>query len=296
MNSSQVVEDFLWVVNSPTLLKENTFFPSVIEKLAVNEIPYDLSNLNQFIESRNTVLLGKYFEALWEYYLRCLPQIETIFANKQVSVKGNTIGEIDYLIKLNQTVYHLEVAGKFYLAYKNVAEWENFIGPNCIDNLGKKAAKSINEQLKLTQTGAGKELLEKVGIDTDKVIPKFLLKGYIFYHINHFCNKDYIMPEYANPNHCRGWWCKYSEFMKSAAILSDVWVLPERKKWMPKVLVNEKSEILSQSMFLDAVNKYFESNSYPLLVAAVDPDNGFNEVSRGFITSNKWPHDNFFGK
>ena len=212
----KVVRDLSWVIASPPLLQninhlklffDKDYYVNEYNKFAnkLRELDKDPKELTKHVEKRNTHLLGKYFESLVEFWLLSSDDKELLARNLQVFKGRNTIGEFDFVYRdlTNKKIYHIECAGKFYIAHKNVNELSNFIGPNAIDNLERKVNKIIDEQILLSKIDEGKEALLIEGVE-EAVIPKIFLKGYLFYYADLFYEKIFIQPESSEPDHPKG--------------------------------------------------------------------------------------------
>lgn len=299
----QCVRDFAWVIASPPLLKNSSDFcrPWFLEKSMfdneyeilkplLHKLDDDPSPLINHIENRNTRLLGKYFETLVEFWLINSPGKELLAANVQVEENHFTIGEIDFIYRdlLTGEIIHLEAAGKFYMSSENISRCDSFIGPNTNDNLGRKLDKLLNGQVKLSQNGSAKSLLNKLGIN-GKITPAVLLKGYLFYHADDLYGNNITLPEHAEPKHRKGWWIRQSE--KEKFFSGDKhWIILERSKWISPVYGNDYGEVLTSSQLLKKLSTYFTDNTYPLIIIEVDhSDNMIIENTRGFIVDDMWP-------
>lgn len=302
---NQLVRDLAWTVASPPLIKNNsdsnyTFlsakyfeeeyneFIMVLRKLDKN--PYELED---HIKNGNTQLLGKYFEALIEFWLEKSETKELLAVNLQVFKNRQTIGEFDFVYKdlLTGNTIHLECAGKFYLAHKQSSRWENFIGPNSVDNLGRKLHKTFNDQINLSIWEEGKDALLIEGID-GKVHPQILLKGYLFYYVDLFFNNNFIMPDDAEESHSKGWWIFAKDIDYFFPGKKCKWIIIERMNWISKIYNPVDDSVYSTNEVIKKLKEYFTCNTYPLLIAELNmnDDGIYEEVSRGFIVSDSWPN------
>lgn len=300
---NKVVRDLVWVIASPPLLQninhlklffDKDHYVNEYNKFAnkLRELDKDPTELTKHIEERNTHLLGKYFESLVEYWLRESKDKELLAHNLQVFKRRNTIGEFDFVYRdlTDGKVYHLECAGKFYIAHKNISGHSNFIGPNSIDTLERKVKKIVDEQISLADTVEGKETLFVEGID-EKVIPKIFLKGYLFYYADLFFENIFIQPESSEPDHSKGWWIFSKDIDYFLSRRKSKWIIVDRMEWISKVFVYDDKLIFSNTDLIDKLKNYFKNNTYPLLIAELEEDeNCYKEISRGFIVSNNWPN------
>ncbi len=304
----QIVRDLAWVIFSPVLLHnipvkkfcfDNGSLLTEGNKWINNflrSLDNDPRKLKEYIAKENSKLIGKYFENLVKFWLEHgQSSHELVSSNLQINSNGRTIGEFDFILKKNNNngFIHLEVAGKFYLAYRNIGEWSNFIGPNGIDNLHTKLEKLQKEQMLLSGKPDSVKTLKTLGINKklEKII---LLKGYIFYNHKHYFGKTFIPPIYASENHLKGWWIRFNEINDFFKRQNSKWFIVERKNWVSRVYDPSPNQIFTSETLVYKLQEYFGNNSYPILVAQLDiSENGIlYETSRGFIVSNNWPNDN----
>ena len=105
--------------------------------------------------NRNRYALGKYAEDLLAYWFTHAPHAKLLAANLPIyshntdgnSADNSTLGEIDYIVELNGTPYHLELACK----YHGSATGEHMAGLNPRDTLARKQRK-LQRQLALLAT------------------------------------------------------------------------------------------------------------------------------------------------
>lgn len=299
---NQLVRDLAWVVSSPPLFHnklnplffDKEFFDREYKKLSthLDELENNPQRLIEHINNGNNHLLGKYFESLVEYWLKFSTDKQLLSHNLQVFKGRNTIGEFDFVYRelSNNKVYHLECAGKFYIAYKNVSDHSNFIGPNAIDNLERKISKIINEQTLLGQTQQGKEALLIEDIEDD-VFPKIFFKGYLFYNADLFLSDTFVPPINSIQGHPKGWWIYAKDIDYFLSQRDSKWTVVERSSWISKVILFNKRLVLSNKDLEERLKAYFSDNSYPLLIAELKEteQNQFEEFSRGFVVHDTWP-------
>ncbi|MCZ7602852.1 MAG: DUF1853 family protein [Melioribacteraceae bacterium] len=303
---NQTVRDLAWVIGSAPLMLTNNkndlfleedFFINEFKKFIprLDELDNNPHQLVEHINNGNTYLLGKYFESLVEYWLRFTDDKKLLSHNLQVFKGRNTIGEFDFIFRdlTYNKVYHLECAGKFYIAHKNVSEHSNFIGPNSIDNLDRKISKLVNEQILLGQTKEGKEALLIDDID-EEIIPKIFLKGYLFYNADLFFNNSFIPPHDSNPDHPKGWWIYAKDIEYFLSQRSSKWSVVDRSNWISKVITFNDISVFTNNELTNKLKNYFSKNTYPLLIAELSNigKNYYEEISRGFIVHDTWPEIN----
>ncbi len=292
---NQTVRDLEWVIFSPPLIKgikntginflekvfsieEENFFLKLLTDLEKNP-----SELIDFIQSKNTRLLGKYFEALLEFSFIKSPYKELIASNIQINSNGKTIGELDFIYRdLNEDkIIHLEAAGKFFIAVNK----DNLLGPNPNDSLEKKISKIKTNQISLTFSKEGNAKLQAVGI-TQEVFPKALIKGYLFYP-----EENYLLPDYINPNHMRGKVVRENNFEMLKGN-SWKWKILDRKEWVSPFTAKDEKILCDLETLHEKVRSYFTKENYPLLISKLESKGNFYlEAERYFILSKNWPKD-----
>lgn len=300
---NKIVRDLAWVIASPPLLQNinhldlffsKSYYNNEFKKFRklLTKLDDNPDGLTEFVENRNTHLLGKYFESLVEFWLLNCGDKKLLAHNLQVFKVRNTIGEFDFVYRNldDGKVYHLECAGKFYLAHKNTSKLSNFIGPNSIDNLEQKVKKIVDEQIALAKTDEGKEALFIEGIE-EEVVPKIFLKGYLFYYADLYFENIFIQPKFSEPNHPKGWWIFSKDVDYFFSRKQSKWIIVDRIEWISKVIEHDNNKMLSNSELIEKLKNYFKNNTYPLLIAELEEDdNYYQEISRGFIVSNTWPN------
>lgn len=106
--------------------------------------------------------LGRYAESLLAFWFENAPHAELLVRNLPVMEEGRILGELDFVVRLDDMLYHIELTCKYYGSV--VADPEQMVGLNIADQLVCKAAK-LAEQLALPYTQGGIAALRKVGVD-----------------------------------------------------------------------------------------------------------------------------------
>ncbi len=295
----QQVRDLAWAIFSPPLID---FYPDCTIDFIASQTTDDekvfflklLSELNNnpdelidFIEEKNSHLLGKYFETLIEFSFIKSPSKDLLATNLQINRGGNTIGELDFIYKdlITNEIIHLETSGKFFIALPNSKKTLIFLGPNPNDSLGKKLQKIKQTQINLTTKPETKVVLKHIGVMSE-VAPKVLFKGYAFYHFNSSSKS----PLFSH-NHFTGVFARISEIEN---IKDDVlmWKILRRNEWVSPFVTKEKSELQQWEAILERIENYFTKENYPLLIAKFSQKEDFYfESERYFIISDNWPDD-----
>lgn len=250
-----------------------------------------------FLESKNTQLLGTYFEALWHFYFTYHPSVLYCTTNVQVNDKKRTIGEFDVLITMeNGQSFHIELACKFYLQWhsENLDPMNKsrhndhsfWIGPNCNDRLDIKYNKTCNHQLPLLKTKLGlSKAYAALGLVSPQEIQQIAIwRGQLFYK-NHWFKEDELkeIPQ-ANNN-------------------ETMWFIADKNNWLSPITLNDKRKLLPFEEARYKIHQHFNTakhsdnvtlkNPAPQMLIALSfhsKTRQWRQSCRYFITSNSWPY------
>jgi len=277
------LRDLAWVIRSPFMIFDeqlsledgfcehefNNMLP-LLQKLDQN--PSDLfSHLGEL----RSPYLGHYYEKLVQFWLMHSEDIELVANNIQLVENGNTLGEIDFIVKRNNRYEHWEVAVKFYLGY----EHEIWIGPNPVDRLDLKLNRMFSHQLKMTETEAGKRLLQKLGID--ELDRKCLVKGYLYYPLN----KEFAAPQVSSVFHARSWWTYHKSLNYP---MKDLFLArKEKRDWLSPSIFKEE-DLIRQEQLIQKLSS--RKNRKPQLFAFLKKEGAhYYEEFSSFISLDNWP-------
>lgn len=245
----------------------------------------DPSELENWLEVRATRLLGIRFESMLAFFFEHHPRFEVISMNVQLQVGGQTMGEIDFIIKdlAHDKTLHIEAACKFYLSSKNSPQWGLWFGPNPHDTLKLKMDKLV-DQLAVTKTEPGRMFLDNQRISLPE--PTLLMKGSFHLHYSNLATAK--SPKFSSANYNSGWWCHESE-------LADLdnphlrWAELDKKSWLCPQMVGHQ-ETLDFIEIQKTVSHHFSQDKRSLLLTCLIEEDGlYVEHSRGFIVNNSWP-------
>ena len=107
------------------------------------------------------------------------------------------------------------------------------------------------------------------------------MKGRLFYPIEKFNNSDFIHPSIINPTHEKGWWLKINDF-DSIFDKRCTYAVLEKAYWLSPL----KNDLNGESFETVSKKLINEKAQLATLVVVLDHDN--NEISRGFVVSEKW--------
>jgi hypothetical protein len=223
--------------------------------------------LNQFeIESKSIKIeqeiseklrLGKYIERLVSYQLDQEKSVSILCENIQIQRNKVTLGELDCIIKKEDTAIHLEIGYKFYLydASYGKTEIDHFIGPNRNDSLAKKLRKLKEKQLPLLYSKECSEYLKSMNLKANNMEQKVYFKGQLFLPFSNkniqlkLLNKDCIVGFYIHQ--------KELDYFKSCKFY-----IPNKKDWI--VIPHKNVNWLKFKELQQITMGYFEKRTSPL--------------------------------
>ncbi|UTH72449.1 DUF1853 family protein [Chromobacterium sp. IIBBL 290-4] len=227
--------------------------------------------LETWLAARPATRLGKYAEQLFSFWFRLTPHIEWVAENlKVISRERRTLGEFDFLLRLDGEALHLETASKFYLQLDESPA--SRVGPSLHDAWAMKATK-ITTQLALARQPDGKTTLPAGFADCASMAR---LTGWTFHPSD--------TPRLARQGPT-GW----------HAPLDTAWPQnqPEaRWAWLPKLRWLSPALLPAQQTQDQAtLRRMLAEQAAPQLVAELREraDGQWEEVARGFITPPGWP-------
>lgn len=202
-------------------------------KGSVEEIAKNLSNEWTWYGAPKR--LGRRFESLLTAMLEQSDACKLLKHGLVVRDNKQTIGEIDYLVELPDSILHLEVAIKFYAGIGKPGDPANrqfWIGPSCRDRLDLKVNHLLNHQLKLCSTAFGQQALRMSGLP----LPQSSL-GLIYGYLIQPWQQINEVPQQTKQVH-RAFWTTHSEALVAMKHLSRPystsygWTLLERPQWI----------------------------------------------------------------
>jgi hypothetical protein len=235
----------------------------------LDETPFELEN---FLLSEETNLVGKKFEALLKFWFSNSPWFELKASNVQLIRDGRTIGEMDFIVfdKYSEELLHIEAACKYYYSRGGQSTWSDWWGPNHADRLELKMEK-FKAQTKLSKTPEGKSALANLGISNPT--PVVFLKGYFFYPFNALGATT--KPHLAHPHHQAGWFLNQNQ-LETFRNSPQQWVILPKSHWIStyhaennKLPVLDGNELISEAI-----------RSKALLISQIQEE---VEISRGLL-------------
>ena len=232
----------LWLQQSPPL-----FSPKASRYIATTALPETiplytpdqqaLECLKAKLDPLPWLPLGIYYENLWHFLIRQLPELELLSHNLQV-IRNNqeskiTLGEYDIIYRFNHQVFHRELAVKFYLGVplskSSHSPRQHWVGPGLKDRLDRKMQRLCNHQILLSDTAEGQQALAE--FNSNLINKEILVQGRIFYPMFADCPP----PLNVHPDHLRGYWLTISEY----------------RHWLSAKSVTSSCQILAKPFWLD---------------------------------------------
>jgi hypothetical protein len=253
------------------------------------ELDQDPSALDEALGAKMYTRLGLYAEKLMAFYFAW--QGRLVAHGVQVRAgRDATIGEFDFLLDAGPDgVEHIELATKFYLLQDEVhggiggeaaASFDNFVGPNLADSLGRKMRKVFERQLQLGAHPAALDVLPRPVTSA-----KALVKGWLFYPAGAYFAMDGITA-----GHCRGFWCALSELEQ---VDGDRFLILPRLQWLAPFRASSATWMLDRAQLMAELSDHFATSGTPVLVAVVrdkrvNAQGAIVETERGFIVPDDW--------
>ncbi|MFZ6759681.1 DUF1853 family protein [Undibacterium sp. Ji50W] len=230
--------------------------------------------------------LGLYAEALFEFYLQAHGLLHA--HGVQVHNKGsNTIGEFDFLLQMDGSLLHLELATKFYLFHRadaavaagKPAVLHDFLGPNLADSLGAKIHKIIDQQLQLSRHPLAQPLLPQA-----VSAARALVLGWLFYREQDLPHQQAGLPG-LNAHHCRGLIWTQEELL---SLDFDQALLLDRLDWLAPAQVLPGAT-QGKGQVLAAIEASFGVTETPVMLTLMQENEGqMQEYRRGMVVPANW--------
>ena len=296
-----------WCLSSPPFLTQLPDYPDSLLKCSFAEFLGDTTTellnklstvedspqaLETWVEERKTRRVGRLFENLIHYWLANHSEVDLIAHQQQISVEGRTLGELDFVFKINGALVHLETAVKYYLlapcheTTKRSSAWNNLIGPNGIDTLARKALHLSRKQLPFGSSEAVRTQLDHHG----PINSKALLQGYIFYPST---SPPQIIPGMAS-NPPGGFWTHADQLILPSKDPDTRWLVVDKPHWLgPLHCRHRDPQPLSKEALTRRIYRHFKTSNAALLVVGFqhDPNQpSWRESHRGIVVGPGWPY------
>ena len=239
-------------MESPPLLRETVSQSTLAD--------FDPTKLDNIFFDRKPHQVGRYFEALIEFWLTEIRQAEMVERGLQVQDEVRTLGELDFVFRDEDGILtHWETAVKFYLHQEG-----EFIGPNAADTLERKFNHLTDHQIQLGQTAIPE--IQK---------SELFVKGRLYYHPSDPTPDP--LPEYVGTDHLRGTWIHVSELDWLEE--NQGYQTLDKPHWFTGSVLKEA---LSASETREFLAQHFQSSGHPVHLM----DSEQNPV---FVVCDKWP-------
>lgn len=292
------VRDLAWVLLSPPLLGQTPkpqrhplqasrwgTQPALLADW-LRRLDRDDGELSAWLAGNPVRRLGLYYERLWQFALHGAPDIEVLAANLPIRQSGQTLGELDLLLRDAEGEHHLELAVKFYLGPPaedggDAAQW---LGPGSHDRLDLKLAHLSQRQLPLSSRREARSTLNALQLgDTQAAL---WLGGYLFYPWAQTC----AAPRGASPQHLRGRWLHrrdWPAFLREQP--PSVWQPLPRLAWLAPARVDAEQRWPGERLqqWLDALPA--QAGAQLLVSLEEAADGSWQEVQRIFLVGDHWP-------
>lgn len=292
------VRDLTWALLSPPLLAQTPWpqrhplrasrWSQQPDALAdwLLSLDADSHALQQWLSQSSVRRLGLYYERLWQFALHAAPDVEVLAANLPIRQHGNTLGELDMLLRDEEGVHHLELAIKLYLGQQqgSGAELAHWLGPGSRDRLDIKLTHLGRHQLPLSTRTEAQQRLTELNIQQPR--PGLWLGGYLFYP---WLQPSYAAPVAGNPDHLRGRWLHRADWADFAAYAPGHWQPLDRHAWLAPARIEEEF-LWPKEHFKQWLAALPGDANAQLLVRLIEgPQRCWWEAERVFLVNDHWP-------
>lgn len=216
--------------------------------------------------------LGHYAEQLLAFWFDQAPHIELVAHNLVLRDSGLTLGEFDFLLRIDGQPWHLETCSKFYLQCDTGPS--GLVGPSLRDAWLLKQDK-LSQQLRLSRHILARAILPE-GFHSPSV--GALVRGCFFYRQPP--GKTLFSP----PEQWQGWVACRDESWPCRD-LSSRWLWLPRMRWLSPALAKEPDVKTQQALF-----EQLKGAEVPQMVAEMVTEEGsWRELRRGFVLPAHWP-------
>ncbi|MEZ4936296.1 MAG: DUF1853 family protein [Crocinitomicaceae bacterium] len=201
--------------------------------------------IQKLLDARN-LRLGHYCEVLLESYFQQNTHIEILEHSWQIIREGVTVGEIDFILKIDGQVFGLETSFKCYAGFSpDLSGWK---GPRRKDTFMNKLVKVASKQLPLFQAD---EVVEKYG----NIPSCFFVKGHLF------GSKEIQLEQLKKIEFDFIEWDKMASVLK----LEVEYFLFPKKAWVSDIYFASNEYKCPADQVLDEIRKYRENGKSLIL-------------------------------
>lgn len=208
------------------------------------------------IEINEKLRLGKYIERLVSFQLSQEKNLTIIAENIQIQQEKITLGELDCILKLQNTYIHLEVIYKFYVYDASVGTTEiaHFIGPNRKDSLVEKLTKLKEKQLPILHSKECKSYLKSIDLQEKNISQQVYFKAQLFIPYS-----QKIVLSSLNTACIVGFYIHKKELVFFS---NCKFYIPQKKDWI--LTPNKNVNWLNYPDFKEVSKQYLDRNFSPL--------------------------------
>ncbi|MDO3385555.1 DUF1853 family protein [Gilvimarinus sp. SDUM040013] len=251
----------------------------------LRKLDRDPDPLFKHLAKRKSTRLGLYFESLWAFFWQRTTQTEVLAYNLQISKSGRTLGALDFIVKQGTRQIHIEAAVKFYLlSGSDENNYDQWIGPNTNDNLGKKIGRMQEHQFPILGHEITQNRLRQLNIDNANTEQALILKGMLFFPFDHIKPiSDRLI------RHKQNVWLHVANLDKVCA--AEFYSVIPRNRWLGPAIYHARLQPLSAQQLKIALASQIRYDNRPRMVAELfrDFDGKWKEKKRFFVVSDYWP-------
>ena len=242
--------------------------------------------LQDWLTGARSQRLGIHYERLWQFALQQAPGVQLIAANLPVRRSGQTLGELDLLLRDADGDHHLELAIKLYLGQANGDGCLplNWRGAGRADNLQRKLQHLLHQQLPLSDKPVAQLLLAEHGLS--QVQASLWLGGYLFYPWPNGCEA----PTDCHPGHARGYWLQQKDCPELfSTTTAQHWQPVPRECRLAPIRFNSE-KIWTAAQLQDWLRALAPDAAPSLLVGfSQQADGNWRESQRVMLLNDGWP-------
>ena len=206
------------------------------------------------------IVFGKRMEEFLQLYFEQSDNYKILAKGLQINKEKITIGELDFIVKENNSVIHLELVTKFYVYNpEEPIEINRWIGPNKKDSLVQKLHKLQSKQFPLLHKEPTKEALTSLQLNNTEIEQQLCFKAQLF--IPYGFDTKKIEPT-VNLNCIVGYWLRINQ-VNTPDFENATYFIPEKSDWY--CLPRSEVEWESFSTLLPRIVALHKSQKSPLV-------------------------------
>lgn len=255
----------------------------------LEQLDADPRPLSEHLLRSNARQLGRYAEALWEFWFTHLPGAMVHAAGLAVHDGHQVRGELDFILTLPRLtgIQHLETGYKFFLHCPPGDHLSRFVGTHPKDRLDRKWRHMVDAQLPLSQSALARAALPR-HLAAVPITPRACLQGHIFHPLD--ASDAPGMDENSGPR-----WCRFGSGPINRLLQrTRAWSIPGKRNWMAPALIQNvaatHSAILTPRECGARLALHFAGSTQAQLVTglALDSDGFWRETSRVMVVASGW--------